>query len=58
MASKSQQIINTRDRILQQVADYVSLARGGDDLNEEEDWSDLEEVVDRILESYTDERDK
>lgn len=50
MASKSQLVIDTRKEIIETVKSYLYTAREIENLEAEEDFSDLEEEIDESLE--------
>ncbi len=53
MTSKSQHIINTRDELLAVFNAYASLAAGWN-INDEDDYADLEDAIDEVLERNID----
>lgn len=51
MISKSQLVVDTRKSILELVNFYLNVSRGIDDLVEEDDYDDLERMLDVRLEN-------
>ena len=50
MASKTKKVLSTRTAILNVVNNYLNCARGILDLEKEEDYDDLEDAIDAIIE--------
>jgi len=52
MASKTKQILKTRESIVALVDSYLYTARGIEDIQKEGDFSDFEDCLDEILEKH------
>lgn len=50
--SKSAKILAFREQILTSFNNYLSLARGIDDLESEEDYQDIQFTIDTLLEDF------